>query len=263
MSQLLHYAGTVEAVLTLLAVGSLLGVSGLPVVLTGRTFTSLVLASAAGLGGVVGHVTGFPVWLTAFAFALATLAVLELLPARLTGPDGVLAVVYIAMTAAATLLVSKLPGGDVDLLGLQFGNILALPRASALRTAVLAAAGLAAAVATQRRILAAAGDQTCARLAGMGPRLALAGHSLLLAMAVTLGLDAFGVIPVCAGLVVPGFIALRLSRTRAGWIVVAMLIVAVTTVVGLVGSFALDFPPGVFIAGLMAAAATVVWFMRR
>jgi len=262
MSQFLSYPGAAEALMTLLAVGGLLGVVGVPMVLTGRSFSGLVLAAAAGLGGTIGHITGLSPWLLAFVASLGSLAAVELLPTKRGRTDGTLAAAYIFLIAAATLIISKLPCAHVDILRLQFGNILTLPRPVALRFVVLAGVGIAYTLTVQRHVLAAVGDKTCAALAGLRPRIALAGHALLVSLAVTLGLEALGIIPVCACLVSPGYIALRLARSRAGWTAIALAVTSTAASIGLVVAFALDFPPGVFVAGLLGGTALLVWLLR-
>jgi ABC-type Mn2+/Zn2+ transport system permease subunit len=263
MYNFFDYPGAFEALVASVLFGSFLALLGIPLVLRRRAFTGIALSETAAFGAALGAFIGAPEYVIPFLMVLGVLIALEMVRTRTTGEDGPVAVIYLLAAAAATLFVSKLPSGEADLLLIHFGNILAMSSADLwLGSAIAVVAGLTV-IAISKPLLAVVNDPISAAASGLSPPRVLGLYAFLLAASVTYGLAIFGVIPVFGYLVGPGFLALRLSGSRAGWFVASVVIASVTSVGGLVLAFMLDFPPGPFIVGLMGAAAVAGWLVRR
>lgn len=263
MSEYFAYPAAFRAMVVTALTGTFLALLGIPLMLRRRAFTGVALAEAAALGSALGASIAAPKYAAPLAVTAAVLVLLEVSRTRRTGEDGPVALCYLAASSGATLFLSKLPGGDADMMTLHFGNILATSAFEVRTGIVVAVAGIAAYFACAVRILAVLNDQASARAAGVHPlRLRLA-YAVLLAIGVTFGLSVCGVVPVVAYLVGPAFVGLRVASSVVGWSAAAAFTATVVSVVGLPASFAWDFPPGPFIACLMAIVCIVSWAMRR
>ena len=257
------YPGAYEALIASLLFGSFLAVLGIPLVLRQRAFTGIALSETAALGAAVGALIGAPRYMVPFLMVLGVLIALELIRSRRTGEDGPVAVIYLVAAAAATLFVSRLPTGEADLLLIHFGNILAMSSTDLWLASAIAVAGGLLALIIHRPLLAVVNDPISASAAGYKPNRVLGFYALLLAVSVTYGLAIFGVVLVFGYLVGPCFLALRVATTRLGWLIGSLVAAAASSAGGLILAFALDFPPGPFIAGLLGAAAVVMWLIRK
>jgi ABC-type Mn2+/Zn2+ transport system permease subunit len=263
MSNLLEYPGALEALVAAALFGSVLGVIGIPLILKRQAFTGIAISETAALGTAIGALIGLPRYLAPFSFAIGALVLLGSARSRRTGGDGPVAIIYVVAAAAATLLVSKLPTGEADLLVMHFGNILAMSTTELLLGIAVALVCGVVIVTVFRRLLATVNDPVSARALGLKPRLIRAVYAVLLSAAVTYGFVIFGVTLVFAYLIAPAFVALRLSKTLRGWILTSAVVAAASGVMGLFASFALDFPPGPFIAGVLGTFAGVIWLVKR
>lgn len=236
---------------------------GIPLVLKKQAFTGIALAQAAAFGGVVGTILHIPQFILPFICVFVTLGIVIIRRAKRTADDGLVAIIFVNAAAFATLLISKMPTGEADLLIINFGNILALNQTEVWVGTVLSVVGITVYFRLYSQLLAVLNDIESAKALGYRSYLILGTYSILLATGVTFGLLIFGVIVVFAFLIAPPFIALRVSGTRIGWIVSIFLVSLIAGSAGLIFSFAFDFPPGTFIAGLLGFSSFIVWIFRK
>ncbi len=263
MTDYLSYPGARGATAVAVLCGALLALVGIPLVLRRRAFTGVALAEAAALGTSLGSWLGTPKYLMPLVMTVGALVLLEFATSRRSGEDGLVALCYLAAASGATLFVSKLPGGEADMMTLSFGNLLAVTRRDVQVSIGVAVVSVALLSRLFRPLLATLNDPLSARAAGIpapGVRLA---YAALLAVAVTTGLSLFGVVPVVAYLVTPPFVGLRMASSPRGWGTMAIVTALVASILGLILSFAWDFPPGPFVASLLACAGFCAWVARR
>ncbi|MCU0610764.1 MAG: metal ABC transporter permease [Candidatus Eisenbacteria bacterium] len=263
MTDFFSYPGAMGAIVVAVLTGVFLSLLGIPLVLRRRSFTGVALAETAALGGALGAWMGAPRYVTPLLLAAGVLVLLELVRSRRTGEDGPVALCYLAAASGATLFVSKLPAGEADMMSLHFGNVLSINSSDVLVSIVVAAAGIVLFSLCARCLLATLNDPVSARATGLRPPRVRLAYAALLAVGVTFGLSVLGVVPVVAYLVAPAFVGLRVAATVRGWGIAAALTASLASCAGLVGSFALDFPPGPFVACLLALVGFAAWAVRR
>jgi zinc transport system permease protein len=148
-----------------------------------------------------------------------------------------------------------------------FGSIFLATREELIAGWVVAAIVLAAAWWLRRPLIFWAFDEDSSPAFGVRAGTMKTLLMVLLAVAVVVAMKLAGVVLATALLVLPGAIALRLSRRH--WVCVALSVCA--GVAGLVGglilSLELDWPPGpcvvLLLTVLFGAAAVPAWLMRR
>lgn len=263
MSLFFSYPDAFVLIVVTTLFGFFLSILGIPLVLKKQTFTGIALSQAAAFGGVLGVIIHVPRFVLPFLFILGTLSLIILRRAKRTADDGLVAILFIISASLGTLLISKMPTGEADLLIINFGNILALNRIEVWISVILSFVGTATYLMINSHLLAILNDIESAKALGYKPNLILGIYTILLASGITFGLMIFGVMVVFAYLIAPAFLAIRFSGTRLGWLAVIFVVTVISGFSGLLLSFSLDFPPGTFIAGLLGTTAFVSWIVKK
>lgn len=221
-------------------------------------FGGVGLAAFLGLGAAstFGVTAGFCV---ASAIGVAYLS-----RSRETRADTIIGIFLVASMALGAMLLAlraRNPdaGAPPSWEGLLFGSIITVSRADAALACVVAAASLGVVWCTRRRLLFWAFDEQGAESAGVRTGAVRVLMLALLAVAIVTAMKLAGVILATALLVLPGAIALRLSR-RLGVVFALSGAAAVLGVaLGLVVSFELDLPPGASIVGVLTLLFGAAW----
>ncbi len=151
----------------------------------------------------------------------------------------------------------------LDLMGLLFGDILAVSSADLLWIAAGGAAILATLVWIWRPLLAATVHEDLARAEGVPTFRVRLVFMLLIALVIALAMKLVGILLITALLIIPAAAARRLARTPEAMAVGAALLGCVAVVGGLAGSLHLDTPSGpsiVVAAALLFALALLPRF---
>ena len=168
--------------------------------------------------------------------------------------------------ALGVVFLSRSPGYNVDLMSYLFGSILLVPAGDLwLMGALDLAIGVTVAL-FWKQLLAVAFDETFARLRGVAVG---AVYILLLAMValtVVLLIRVVGLVLVIALLTLPAAIAGQYRRTVLGMMVLATVLGAAFTVLGLWVSYGPDLPAGatiILVAGVAYVGSTGIVSLRR
>jgi len=247
----------VRALLAGIGVALVAGPLGCLVVWRRFSYFGDTLAHGALLGVALGLVIGVDlvvgVFVTAVAIALAVHAIGRgsSLPS-----DAILGILSHAALALGIVLIALVEGARLDLIGLLFGDILAVSRSDLLwiYTAVPVVLGILAA--TWRPLLAATVSPDIAKAEGAGSGFAEITLRVLLAAVIALAMQVVGVLLISALLVIPAAAARGFARSPEAMAVLATVIGVIAVVAGLAGSWSLDTPAGPTI--VCAAAAVFV-----
>ena len=214
-------------------------VIGTWVVLRGLSFLGDALAHGVLPGIAIAFVLGQSTTVGALLAAFAMVAGVQLIRTASPLPDdasiGVLFVGFLAL--AVVVMSAQRSSGAGDLTRFLFGSINAID-ASDLRTLVVVAAiVLTATVVLHRALVVGTFDPVQATLIGFRPRLTHFALLVLLALSIVASFETVGSLLVFAFLVAPPATATLLVRTVPHIMVLAVVIGAVSAIVGLLVSY--------------------------
>jgi zinc transport system permease protein len=219
-----------------------------------------------GLGGRSTLFFAHPL-LIALPFALLTaLAIAFVKEKTELSSDTAIGVFFAVAVALGILAFSRIPPDanvGVDVMDLLFGSILAVRTLELTAIAAAAALVTAAIIRFWSALAYATFDDELARTDGVRARALEVLLFVLAAVAVSVSAVVVGIVLMAAYLVIPAAAARLASRSLAGTTVRAVAIGAVTTVAGVLGSFALDVPTGSAIILAQAAVFALADVLRR
>ncbi|MDQ3150968.1 MAG: metal ABC transporter permease [Actinomycetota bacterium] len=200
---------------------------------------------------------------------LAALLMIGLERAGRTPPDAAIGIVLSAsFTVGIVLLTRVSQGGDADQSGLDaylFGQAAGLVVRDVELALWLGGLAVLAAVAALRLLRSATFDPQFAAVAGVPTWAVDVASTVLLAVAVVLGVRTVGVILMVAMLVAPAVAARQLTTRLSGMVALSGVIGAVTGVAGalLAGRTELPTGPVIVLLATAAALASILFAPRR
>lgn len=248
----LQHEFMLQALVACTAMAVLLAYLGIHVVGRGIVFVDLALGQISSMG------VAFAAWrgldpvvcsMTATLIGAALCSRLRVRDPRLR-LEAVIGVFYAVSSAITVLLIAKTPHGEADISDVLFGNVLALD-AGDVRTMLAVFAGVAVAhVALGRQFFELTYRKGAEEAMSQRDHLWNLVFYVLLAFAIVFAIQAGGVIPVFAFLILPPVAALRVAKGKVAVVVVALLLAAAGCFVGLDLSYDCDLPAG---ASIVAA----------
>ena len=225
-------------------------------VLIGWSLMGDAVAHAVLPGVVLAYLVGAPFAVGALVFGL--LAVLLIGVVRDTSrvkEDAAIGIVFTSLFALGIVLVSVVPS-QIDLGHIVFGNILGVGPADLVQIAVIGSVALALLIVKRRDLTLFAFDPAHAHSIGLSPRRLSALLLGLLALTAVVGLQIVGVVLVVALLIIPGATARLLTDRIQRMLVIAPLIAAASSLVGVAASYYLDVASG----GAVVVVNAIVFF---
>jgi manganese transport system permease protein len=168
--------------------------------------------------------------------------------------DAAIGIVFTTLFAFGLVLVSVTPS-QTDLNHIIFGNILGVSTTDLIQIGVLAAVALVILVLKRRDLTLYAFDPVHAHAIGLSPRRLGALLLGMLALTAVVALQVVGVILVVAMLIIPGATAYLLTDRSGRMLLIAPIISAVCSVLGIYLSYWLDAASG----GLVVVVQGVVF----
>jgi zinc/manganese transport system permease protein len=222
-------AGTVIAIVA--------GIIGYFVVLRRLAFATHALGHV-GFSGAAGAVfLGVNPVLGLLAFTMSGATGMALLGRRAATRDIEIGTVLAFMLGLGLLFLSLYKGYATEAYGILFGEVLGISAAGVVFTVEASLVVLAAVLLLYRRLLFASLDEEVAEAKGL-PMLALGVmFMLLLAVAISIAVQVIGVLLIFALMVTPAAIAVRLTRSPLGAIVVSVLVAVFSVWLGLTVAF--------------------------
>lgn len=231
-------------------------------VLIGWSLMGDAVAHAVLPGVVIAYIVGAPFAIGALVFGV--LAVVLIGAVRDTSrvkEDAAIGIVFTSLFALGLVLVSVTPS-QIDLGHIVFGNILGVSELDLVQIAALGLITLVILVVKRRDLTLFAFDPGHAHAIGLSPRRLSALLLGLLALTAVVGLQIVGVVLVVALLIIPGATAYLLTDRMHRMLVIAPIIAAACSIIGVYASFYLDIASGGSVVLANAALFALVYLLH-
>jgi manganese/iron transport system permease protein len=234
-----------RGLITSVLIGIVCAVMGTFVVLKGLAFIGDALSHATFPGLVIAYLVGAPLYLGGAIAAVATALAIALVSRRgRLRFDTSVGVLFAGTFAFGVLLFSTIKSYATDLLGFLIGNVLGISFGDLIQVAILGAIVLVIVLLIGKELLFATFDPLGAAASGL-PVGALEYLLLaLLGVTIVVSIQAVGIIMVVAMLVTPPATAQLLVVRFGRMMGVAVIIAALSAVIGLYVSFYLNLASG-------------------
>jgi manganese transport system permease protein len=253
----------VRALLTALIASTVGAVLSCWLVLIGWSLMGDAVSHAVLPGVVLAYAVGAPYALGAVIFGLLAVGLIGgVRDTSRIKEDAAIGIVFTTLFSLGLVLISVIPS-QTDLGHILFGNLLGVSWNDFVQLAGLGIIVFAVLIAKRRDFTLFAFDPTHAHAIGLNPRLIGATLLGLLALTAVVGLQAVGVILVVAMLIIPGAIAYLLSDRFGVMLLIAPLVAAGCTVVGIYSSYYLDTASGPMIVLAQGAAFVVAYLISK
>ncbi|WP_275005853.1 metal ABC transporter permease [Promicromonospora iranensis] len=228
-------------------------------VLVGWSLMGDAVSHAVLPGVVIAYVLGAPFALGALVFGFLAVALIGAIrgTSRIK-EDAAIGIVFTTLFALGLVLISVTPS-HTDLNHIIFGNILGVSDADLVQIAVLAAVAFVILVLKRRDLTLYAFDPLHTHAIGLSPRFLGALLLGLLALTAVVALQVVGVILVVAMLIIPGATAHLLTDRFGRMLVIAPVLSAACSVVGIYLSYWLDAASGGLVVLVQGAAFLLVY----
>jgi zinc/manganese transport system permease protein len=228
---------------------------GIHVVARKVIFVDLALAQIAALGATYATTLGYDANLPgddlvvalfslAFTFAGAGLFSIARMRKERVPQEAFIGIVYAAASAAAVLILSKSPTGGEELKHMLVGDILLVSIPTIIHDAILYSIVGIFHIIFRRRFLAISVDSEAAQASGINIRIWDLLFYMTFGVLVTRSVAIAGVLLVFSYLVIPAVIAQMWSDTIKGRLLIGWTVALSASVVGILWSFASDYPTG-------------------
>lgn len=240
----LAYDFMVRALLTALIASTVGALLSCWLVLIGWSLMGDAVSHAVLPGVVLAYAFGAPYAIGAVVFGLLAVGLIGgVRDTSRIKEDAAIGIVFTTLFSLGLVLISVIPS-HTDLGHILFGNLLGVSWLDFVQLSVLGVIVFGVLVLRRRDFTLYAFDPTHAYAIGLNPRLIGATLLALLALTAVVGLQAVGVILVVAMLIIPGATASLLTERFSRMLLIAPLIAAVCTAVGLYLSYYLDTASG-------------------
>ncbi len=203
------------------------------------------MSHSALLGVAIALLLGINVTAGVFAIAaLVSLALLLLQRRKALSSDSLLGILSHSALAIGLVLVSTMTWVRIDLMGLLFGDILAVTKTDLAIVYAGGAAVLGAVAWMWQPLLAATVSEELAEAEGQSPRRSQLAFMLLMAAIIAIAMKIVGILLITSLLIIPAATARRFSSTPEQMAVIASLAGIVAVIAGLFGSLTYDTPSG-------------------
>lgn len=244
----------VRALLAGVLVSIACSVVGTFVVLRGLAFIGDALAHGVLPGIAAALLLGLPGILGAAAGALAMIGGVTLITSRSRlSSDTAIGLLFVSMLALGVVIVSRSSTFTGDLVTILFGQVLGTSAQSLVIQAVATAIVVVVAIACARPFLLLSFDAEQADVAGFPSRRYHAIMLLLVALTVVISFQTVGTLLVFGMLIAPASTGALLARRVSTMMLIACLVGALSSYVGLLASYWLDIAAGASIV-LVATA---------
>lgn len=264
ISPFIDFAFMRRALVAVIAVALISGPLGVFLQLRRMSLMGDALAHAILPGVAIGFfLFGLDLWAMSVGGLVAclTVALLSGLVARMTPikEDTSLAALYLVSLASGVLIVS-MRGSTRDLLHILFGSLLSIGSDGLILVVATAILSLAAFAVIYRNLVVECFDPTYLRAVGGRGALAHMIFLILIVLNLVAAIQALGTLMAVGLMILPAAAARFWTRSVASMIALGSSLALVSGLLGLMGSYHLDLPPGpaiVLVAGLVYAGSVI------
>ncbi len=247
-----------HALIAGILVSLLSGVVGSLIVVNRMVFLAGGIAHASYGGIGLALFFGFPLFLGASLFAVATALLISAITLHQRERiDTFIGLIWSVGMAIGILLVDMSPGYNVDMLSYLFGSILAVSREDLYFMGGLLLLTLLIIAIWYRDILAVSYDSEYAALRGLNVKFFYTLILVLSALTVVIAIKVVGLILVMAMLTIPVYIAERLSHSLLGMMAISGVVATLFTTLGLWLSYTYNLTSGASIIVVSALSLGV------
>ena len=255
----LQYEFMVRALATTVVAAVLCAVLSCWLVLIGWSLMGDAVSHAVLPGVVLAYVVGAPFALGALVFGFLAVALIGgIRHTTRVKEDAAIGIVFTTLFALGLVLISVTPS-QTDLNHIIFGNILGVSTGDLVQIGVLAVVAFSVLMVKRHDLTLYAFDPTHAQAIGLNPRMLGALLLGVLALTAVVALQVVGVILVVAMLIIPGATAQLLTDRFGRMLLIAPLLSAGCSVVGIIASYWLDAASGGLVVVAQGAAFLLVY----
>lgn len=230
-------------------------------VLVGWSLMGDAVSHAVLPGVVLAYIVGAPFAIGALVFGLLAVALIGAIrDTSRVKEDAAIGIVFTSLFALGLVLISVTPS-QTDLNHIIFGNILGVSTADLIQIAILAAVAFAVLLIKRRDLTLYAFDPGHAHTIGLNPRLLGALLLGVLALTAVVALQVVGVILVVAMLIIPGATAYLLTDRFSRMLLIAPLVSAGCSVIGIYLSYWVDAASGGLVVVVQGAVFALVYLL--
>ncbi len=217
------------------------GIIGTYVVVKRIVFISGGISHTAYGGVGLGYLLGISPLLGATGFALLASVIIGIAGLRLkTSSDTIIGMIWAVGMAFGILFVSMAPGATPELMTYLFGNVLMVPKSDVYLMVILVMVIVVVVVSLYKEFFAVSFDEEYAAVLGLPVGSLYLIMLALVAMTVIILMRVVGIIMVIALLTIPPATARLFVNRMVPMMVVSVIIGVVTTISGLISSYALN-----------------------
>ncbi len=232
---------------------------GTHVVARRMSFLGDALAHTVLPGIVIAYMVGASLIVGSLIAAIVTVLLIAVLTrGNNVREDAAIGVAFTGMFALGILLLST-TNSFRDFSHVLFGNILGIDNNDLIALTIIAGVVLIALIVFRRELELTATDRTHAQAIGLRPDLVRMGLLLLLAPAISGGIQAVGVLLTTALLITPAAGAFLVTRRFRSTILVAVVVAVLASVSGMIISFHAGVSTGATIALCACVGFAVCW----
>lgn len=259
---LLKFPFMQRAIAGAVLMGLLGGLLGSFVTLRQLSFFSHAVGHAALVGIALGVLLQLnPTWMLLPFTLIFGLVVLYLIDQTDLASDSVLSIVLSGALAIGVILTSFIQGYRGNLMGVLFGDILAIGETDLILTLVVLMGASIFLLSTLRQQILLTLNPAVAQVQGIPVQLYRYAFVVLLSLAVAVAIKAVGVLLVNAFLVIPASTAKLLSHHFAHFLAMSMLIGTISSIAGMLVSGLFNFAsgPSIVLVQFMLFLAVFSW----
>lgn len=262
LANLLQFPFMQRAIAGAVLMGILGGLLGSFVTLRQLSFFSHAVGHAALVGvalGVLLHLN--PTWMLLPFTLVFGLVVLYLIDRTNLASDSVLSVVLSGALAIGVILSSSIQGYRGNLMGVLFGDILAIDETDLILTLLVLIGGSIFLLSTLRQQILLTLNPEVAQVQGIPVQLYRYVFVVLLSLAVAVAIKAVGVLLVNAFLVIPSSTAKLLSHHFASFLAGSVILGVISSIAGILVSSFFSFAsgPSIVLVQFLLFAIAFVW----
>ncbi|MBD2358682.1 metal ABC transporter permease [Tolypothrix sp. FACHB-123] len=260
--RLLQFPFMQRAIAGAVLMGILGGLLGCFVTLRQLSFFSHAVGHAALVGVALGVLLQLnPTWMLLPFSLVFGVIVLYLIDKTDLASDSVLSIVLSGALAIGVILASLIKGYRGNLMGVLFGDILAIDNTDLILTLLVLIGSSLFLLSTLRQQILLTLNADVAQVQGIPVQLYRYGFVVLLSLAVAVAIKAVGVLLVNAFLVIPASTAKLISHHFTRFLVLSVIIGSSSSFVGMMvsGMFNLASGPSIVLVQFLVFVAVFIW----
>lgn len=204
-----------------------------------------------------------PLYISVPVVVIASLFILRLNEKAAIHGDAAIGLVSSFSVALGIMIASISSGFNVDLFSFLFGSILVISKTDVMLSIGLAVVVISTIFYFYNDLFAISHDEAFASVMGINTRLMNSVIAVLTGITIVLGIRVVGTMLISSMIIFPSVTALQVSRSFKSTILIASFVSVLSVVVGVIGSYALNFPSGASIVMVNAFMFLIAFIIKR